>query len=138
MYGDSEVAPLLSTRGRPAEAPGRLALILVIQLAEGLTDRQAADAVRARIDLKYAMGPELTDPGFDHSVLSEFRDRVIAGGVETQLLDDMLTRLRELGLIKARGRQRTDSTHILVASVINLTRAIAWLEGIPQVPTRPS
>lgn len=115
MYSDSEFAPLFSTRGRPAEAPGRLALILVIQFAEGLTDRQAAEAVRARIDLKYAMGLELTDSGFDHSVLSEFRDRVIAGGVERRLLDDMLTRFRELDLIKARGQQRTDSTHILAA-----------------------
>jgi transposase len=88
---------------------------LVIQFAAGLTDRQAAEAVRARIDLKYAMGLELTDSGFDHSVLSEFRDRVIAGGVERRLLDDMLTRFRELDLIKARGQQRTDSTHILAA-----------------------
>ena len=65
--------------------------------------------------MKYALGLELTDPGFDHSLLGEFRDRVIAGGVERRLLDDMLTRFRELGLIKARGRQRTDSTHVLAA-----------------------
>jgi transposase len=115
LYRDSEFAPLFATRGRPAEAPGRLALILVIQFAEGLTDRQAAEAVRARIDLKYALGLELTDSGFDYSVLSEFRDRVIAGGVERRLLDDMLARFRELGLIKARGQQRTDSTHVLAA-----------------------
>jgi len=115
MYGDSEFAPLFASRGRPAEAPGRLVLLLVIQFAESMTDRQAADAVRARIDLKYALGLELTDPGLDHSVLGEFRDRVIAGGVERRLLDDMLTRFGELGLIRARGRQRADATHILTA-----------------------
>lgn len=115
LYRDSEFAPLFSTRGRPAEAPGRLALVLVIQFAEGLTDRQVAEAVRARIDLKYALGLELTDCGFDYSVLSAFRDRVIAGGMEKRLLDDMLARFKDLGLIKARGRQRTDSTHVLAA-----------------------
>ena len=115
MYSDSEFAPLFASRGRPAEAPGRLVLLLVIQFAESMTDRQAADAVRARIDVKYAMGLELADPGFDYSVLSEFRDRVIAGGVERRLLDDMLTRFGELGLIRARGRQRTGSNHVLAA-----------------------
>jgi transposase len=115
-YKDSDFASLFtSSQGRPAESPGRLALVTVMQYAEGLVDRQAADAVRSRIDWKYALGLELTDPGFDFSVLSEFRDRVIAGGAENQLLDDMLKRFRELGLLKARGRQRTDSSHVLAA-----------------------
>lgn len=115
-YKDSDFAYLfISTQGRPAESPGRLVLITVMQYAEGLTDRQAADAVRARIDWKYALGLELEDTGFDFSVLSEFRARIIAGGAEQQLLDDMLKRFKELGLLKARGRQRTDSTHVLAA-----------------------
>lgn len=115
-YKDSDFASLFtSSQGRPAESPGRLALVTVMQYAEGLADRQAAEAVRSRIDWKYALGLELTDPGFDFSVLSEFRDRVIAGGAENQLLDDMLKRFRELGLLKARGRQRTDSSHVLAA-----------------------
>jgi transposase len=80
-----------------------------------LSDRQAADAVRARIDWKYALGLELTDPGFDFSALSEFRTRLIAGGSEKLLLDKMLQRLRARGLVRARGRQRTDSTHVLDA-----------------------
>jgi len=80
-----------------------------------LTDRQVAEAVRGRIDLKYALGLELTDPGFDYSVLSEYRDRLIAGGVESDLLDDMLEKFQERGWLKARGRQRTDSTYILAA-----------------------
>jgi transposase len=115
LYKDSDFAPLFSTQGRPAEAPGRLNLVLVVQHAEGLTDRQVAEAVRGRIDLKYALGLELTDPGFDYSVLSEYRDRLIAGGVASELLDDMLEKFRERGWLKARGRQRTDSTHVLAA-----------------------
>jgi transposase len=115
FYEDLQFAPLFSTRGQPAEAPARLALVLVMQFAENLTDRQAADAVRSRIDWKFALGLELTDPGFDYSVLSEFRSRLIAGGVEDLLLDTMLDHFKAQGLIKPRGRQRTDSTHVLAA-----------------------
>ena len=92
-----------------------LALATVLQYMEGLSDRQAADAVRARIDWKYLLGLPLTDPGFDHTVLSEFRSRLVEGKVEQQLLDTLLDRLRDLGLVKPRGRQRTDSTHVLAA-----------------------
>jgi transposase len=115
LYRDSEFAPLFAARGRPAESPGRLAFALVIQHAEGLTDRQVAEAIRGRIDLKYALGLDLTDPGFDYSVLSEFRDRILAGGMECRLLDDMLKQFQERGWLKARGKQRTDSTHVLAA-----------------------
>ena len=82
---------------------------------EGLSDRQAADAVRSRIDWKYALGLELTDPGFDHTVLSEFRARLLSKDADRLLLDTLLARLRQLGLIKQRGRQRTDSTYVLAA-----------------------
>jgi transposase len=115
VYGDAEFAALFPTRGQPAESPGQLALITVFQFAEGLTDRQAADAVRGRIDWKYALALELTDPGFDFSVLSEFRGRLIAGGVEEQLLNHVLAQFKARGLLKTRGRQRTDSTHVLAA-----------------------
>jgi transposase len=115
IYSNPQFASLCSHTGQPAEAPARLALVLVIQCAEGLADRQAADAVRSRIDWKYALGLELTDPGFDYSVLSEFRTRLIAGGVEQLLLETMLKDLQERGLLKGRGTQRTDSTHILAA-----------------------
>ena len=77
---------------------------------EGLTDRQAADAVRDRLAWKYALSLELTDPGFDHTVLSEFRSRLIEGNAEQRLLDLLLERCREGGWLKAGGRQRTDST----------------------------
>src|SRR5215471_10892120 len=75
----------------------RLALVTIIQFAEGLSDRQAADAVRGRIDVKYALSLDLSDPGFDASVLSEFRARLIAGHAEEQLLTAMLTLFKERG-----------------------------------------
>jgi transposase len=115
IYDDQLFACLFPTRGQPAASPWRLALTTVMQFAEGLSDRQAADAVRSRIDWKYALSLELTDPGFDHTVLSEFRARLVAGQAEHLLLDTLLTQLRARGLLKARGRQRTDSTHVLAA-----------------------
>ena len=115
VYQDSQFSSLFPRRGQPAAAPGRLALAVVLQFVENLSDREAADAVRGRIDWKYALGLALTDPGFDHTVLSEFRTRLVEGGAELLLLDTLLQRLQEQGLIKTRGRQRTDSTHVLAA-----------------------
>jgi transposase len=115
LYRDDQFADLFPTRGQPADSPARLALASVLQYVEGLSDRQAADAVRGRIDWKYALGLELTDPGFDHTVLSEFRSRLVNGQAEQRLLDTLLDQLKELGLIRERGRQRTDSTHVLAA-----------------------
>jgi transposase len=115
IYDDALFADLFALRGRPVEAPWRLALVTVMQFAEGLSDRQAAEAVRGRIDWKYALGLELTDPGFDFSVLCEFRARLVAGSAEQRLLDALLEACKQQGYLKARGRQRTDSTHVLGA-----------------------
>src|ERR1051325_4873111 len=115
VYDDWMFASLYPARGQPAHSPWRLALVTVLQFAEGLADRQAADAVRGRIDWKYALGLELTDPGFDFSVLCEFRARLIAGGAERLLLEAMLRTCKAHGLVKARAKQRTDSTHVLAA-----------------------
>lgn len=112
---DTDFADLFPSRGQPAEAPWRLALVTLMQYGESLTDRQAADAVRTRIDWKYVLSLELADPGFDFSVLSEFRSRLLAHGAERRLFDLMLSKTRERGWIKARGKQRTDSTHVLAA-----------------------
>jgi transposase len=125
IYEDHQFAHLFPARGQPAESPWRLALTTVMQFAEGLSDRQAADAVRSRIDWKYVLSLELTDPGFDHTVLSEFRTRLLAGNAEQLLFDTLLARVRERGLLKMRGRQRTDSTHVLAA-----IRALNRLERV--------
>ena len=115
LYEDEDFRGFYPTRGQPALTPWRLALVTVFQFLEHLSDRQAADAVRARIDWKYALGLELTDAGFHFSVLTEFRARLVAGGAEHLLLDRMLEHFKERGLVKARGKQRTDSTHVLAA-----------------------
>jgi transposase len=115
LYRDEDFSRFYPRRGQPALAPWRLALVTVFQFLEHLSDRQAADAVRARIDWKYALGLELTDPGFHFSVLTEFRGRLIAGQAEHLLLDTMLERFKARGLVKPRGKQRTDSTHVLAA-----------------------
>ncbi len=147
LFDDEQFAGLFAVRGRPALSPARLALVSVLQFAEGLSDRQAADAVRGRIDWKYALGLELTDTGFDASVLSEFRARLAADDQTERLLQQLLARLRERGLLVGGGRQRTDATHVL-AAVRELNRlelvtetlraalealaaaAPTWLEGV--------
>src|SRR5258708_10033186 len=113
IYTDEDFADLFPKEGQPAQAPWRLALVTVLQFLENLSDRQAADAVRGRIDWKYLLGLDLTDAGFDASVLSEFRSRLGAGHAEERLLEKMLTLFQQKGWLKARGRQRTDSTHVL-------------------------
>jgi transposase len=147
LFTDEQFAELFAARGRPAWSPARLALVLVLQFVEGLTDRQAADAVRARLDWKYALGLDLCDPGFDASVLTEFRARLLADGQTERLLTLMLDRLRERGLLAGGGRQRTDATHVRMAvrdlhrlePVIETLRAAlealavvapAWLGGL--------
>lgn len=122
LYQDEDFAALYPIKGQPAYAPWRLAMVTVLQYVEGLTDRQAADAVRERIDWKYALGLELTDPGFDFSVLSEFRTRLVNGQAETLLLDRLLEVCKQRDWLKAGGKQRTDSTHVLarVRSLSNL------------------
>jgi transposase len=125
VYRDELFAPLFPARGQPAVAPWRLMLVTILQFTEDLTDRQAADAVRGRIDWKYALSLDLGDEGFDFSVLSEFRQRLLASGPAQMLLDTLLDHLKSQGLLKARGRQRTDSTHVLAA-----VRAINRIEVV--------
>ncbi len=115
LYQNHQFAHLFAHVGQPALAPVRLALVTIFQFIEGVGDRQAAENVRDRISWKYALGLPLDDPGFDFSVLSEFRTRLLTDDAETLLFDTVLDLLREAGLLKARGKQRTDSTHVLAA-----------------------
>jgi transposase len=112
---DEVFAAAFGDRGRPGWSPSRLALVTVLQRAENLTDRLAADAVRLRLDWKYLLGLPVDDPGFDHTVLAEFRGRVADSGLEQVVLDALLSKLAAGGLVKAGGRQRTDSTHVIAA-----------------------
>jgi transposase len=126
IFQDEDFASLYAPTGQPGFTPWRLALVTLMQFRENLADRQTAEAVRARIDWKYLLSLDLTDPGFDFSVLSEFRDRLLAGSAEELLLDKLLERCRALGLLTTRGRQRTDSTHVLAAiRVLNRLELVA-------------
>ena len=98
LFEDEMFVALFPKEGQPALAPWRLALVTILQFAEGLSDRQAAHAVRAHLDWKYALGLELEDRGFDFSVLSEFRSRLIEGQMEYLLFETMLTCLKQRGL----------------------------------------
>ena len=129
MFSDADFADLYPKRGQPAYAPWRLALVTLMQFREGLSDRQAAEAVRARIDWKYLLGLELANPGFDHSVLCEFRGRLLTSHAEGRLLSRVLDGARGQGLLRARGRQRTDSTHVL-AAVRDLNRVKLLAESL--------
>ncbi len=115
IFQDDDFRDLYAHEGQPGLSPWRLAWVTIMQFRETLPDRQAADAVRARIDWKYLLGLELEDPGFDFSVLSEFRHRLLAGSAEERLLDKLLEQCQAQGLLKSRGQQRTDSTHVLAA-----------------------
>lgn len=129
VFADERFGGLFGVRGRPGISPGALAMVTVLQFAENLSDRQAADAVRGRIDWKYCLGLELGDPGFDFSVLCEFRGRLAAGGAEQLVLDVLLEKLAAAGLVRAGGVARTDSTHVL-AAVRSLNRLERVLETL--------
>ncbi len=115
IYHDGMFADLFPSVGQPALAPWRLALVTILQYAEHLTDRQAAHAVRARIDWKYALALPLEHAGFEFTALATFRERLVAGGAEERLLWALLEQCQEQGLLRKRGRVRTDSTHVLAA-----------------------
>jgi transposase len=130
LHGDQLFADLYPPAGRPVEvAPWRLALVVVMQYIEGLTDRQAADAVRRCMDWKYALSLELTDPGFDFTLLHDFRGRLLAHEAGQRFLDAFLAACKARGWIKARGTQRTDSTHVL-AAIRTLHRLECVLEAM--------
>jgi transposase len=115
LVTDAAFVALCPTHGQPALPPWRLALATMLQFAEGLSDRQAAEAGRSRIDWPYVLRLELAEPGFDAAALSEFRGRLLAGSAESLLFALVRTWCRARQLVKARGRQRTDSTHVLAA-----------------------
>jgi transposase len=125
IFEDEAFVELYPGLGQPAESPGRLAMVTVMQFAESLTDRQAAEAVRGRIDWKYALGLELSSPGFDYSVLSEFRQRLVEGGAERMLLETILDCCEAKKLLGGKKKQRTDSTHVVAAiRALNLVELV--------------
>ena len=143
LYEDQLFADLYPPQGRPVEvAPWCLALVVVMQYIEGLTDRQAADAVRRCMDWTYALSLELTVPGFDFTLLHDFRQRLLAHEAGQRFLDTLLATCEARGWIKARGTLdlrrsrylglvRTHLQQLLTATATNVVRVIAWFWGEP-------
>ena len=129
LWDDEDFAGWYPRDGRPGISPAQLATVSVLQFLLGLSDRDAAEAVRCRIDFKYALGLDLDDPGFHHSVLGDFRERLLEEGRADRLLDLALARLKEAGLVRERTAQRTGSTHVL-AAVRGLTRLELVTEAV--------
>lgn len=128
MFADEKFTDLYSKLGRGAQSAERLCLVTLLQYIEGLTDRQAALAVRGRIDWKYALALELEDEGFDASILSDFRGRLVDAGAERRVLELFLERAWQRGWLKEGGAQRTDSTHVL-GSIRSLNRLETAVES---------
>lgn len=116
LYQDERLSVLFpSTQGQPAWSAWRLALITVLQYIEDMSDAQAAQAVRGRLDWKYALSLPLSDPGMDSSVLSEFRTRLALSQTPDLLLECLLQQCQQRGWLGAGGHQRSDSTHVIAA-----------------------
>ncbi|WP_218040504.1 transposase [Actinomadura sp. WMMB 499] len=103
LWSDADLACWYPRDGRSGLSPAQLAMVCVLQFLLNLSDRQAAEAVRCWIDFKYASAMELDDPGFHHSVLSDFRDRLAADDPADRLLDLALERMKDAGLVKQHG-----------------------------------
>jgi len=129
LWAEEDFAGWYPRDGRPGISPAQLATVSVLQFLLDLSDRDAAEAVRCRIDFKYALGLDLDDPGFHFSVLGDFRERLLEEGRADRLLDLALARLKEAGLVRERTAQRTDSTHVL-AAVRDLTRLELVTEAV--------
>ena len=129
LWEDEDFAGWYPRDGRPGLSPAQLATVSVLQFLLDLSDRGAAEAVRCRIDFKYALGLDLDDPGFHHSVLGGFRELLLEDGRADGLLDLALARLKEAGLVRERTTQRTGSTHVL-AAVRDLTRLELVTEAV--------
>ena len=126
LFADDDFAELYAADGKPAVSPNLLALVTVFQFMENLPDRDAADAVRARIDWKYALHLALADMGFDASILSEFRARLGRHAAAQQMFDRVLRRLQDLDLLRKGGKQRTDATAVLAATeLLNRVQLVA-------------
>ena len=122
IFQDNDFAACFPLEGQPGLPPWRLALVTIMQFREHLADRHAAEAVRARIAWKYLLGLELTDPGFDFSVLSEFRDRLLASSAETLLLETCSGSSAE----ELRFREEINCEVLRQAGALGVSVAPAW------------
>jgi transposase len=112
---DEQFAALYEPTGRRSVWPSVLALVTLFQFVEDLPDREAARAVAVRLDWKYALHLPLGYAGFDFSCLSYFRRRLVEHERSRLVFEAVLERVRALGFLKKRGKQRTDSLGVVGA-----------------------
>jgi len=115
FLSDEQFIELYANEGRPGINPVLLSLVTVFQFLEKLPDRAAAEMAVMRMDWKYALRQPLDWRGFHYSDLCNFRKRLLGQGQESMVFEHLLDYLRERGLVRAGGKQRTDTTHILGA-----------------------
>jgi transposase len=118
VFSESESEDLCAQQGAPGVLAVQLALVTVVQYMEDLSDWEAAEAVHSRIDLKYLLGVELANEGFDYLVLREFRQRLVAGEAQRRLLDKLLSLCQGKGWLKAGANNAR-------------TRPISWGRCVP-------
>ena len=116
-----------SRRGRPSVPADVVASVMVLQALEGLSDRDAARALRDRISWKVACGLALTDEGFDLSVLAYWRTRLRLSGAPERIFD-------ATGVLKNRTRRAIDSTLLDdVATQDTVTQLISAIRRVRRV-----
>ncbi len=127
LITDDQFAALYDARGRRAISPSLLALVTLFQFVEDVPDRAAARMVAVRLDWKYALRLPLGDAGFDFTCLCHFRRRLVEHDQDRLVFDTLLGRIRDLGFVRSRGKQRTDSLGVLGA-----VRELSELETVTE------
>lgn len=118
---DEDFADIYAPTGRNAVSPALLSMVTIFQFLEDVPDREAAEMVVIRVDWKYALHLPLDYAGFHPTDLCNFRKRLVENEQEALVFDSMLKKVKALGFLKKKGKQRTDSTHVL-AVVQKLSR----------------
>ncbi|MFE7776523.1 LuxR C-terminal-related transcriptional regulator [Streptomyces sp. NPDC057445] len=122
LLSGEELALAFGTPISPRWTVGSLALVSMFQVADALTDRQAALAVSDRLSWSYALGLRWEDPGFDPALLSGFRSRAAGPGPVHEVLDLFLTKLNAAGVMAGKERQLGSSPRF-IAALKDLNRA---------------
>lgn len=112
-FKDDEIVDIVQDFGKASPTSLQLALVTILQFRENLSDYRAAEAVRSRSAWKYVLGLELTDPGFEFSMLDDYRRRLKQGSKEWLLLDWLVECCQPFGLLKTRGKQHVDTDYVL-------------------------
>ena len=134
LFPDEAFADLFpSGRGRPSEPGDVVATVMVLQALEGLSDRQAGEALRLRIDWKVACGLGLTDVGIHPTTLTYWRKRLRASGQPRRIYDAVAQVIAETGVLNSRRRRRAlDSTVVddAVATQDTVTQLVAAVRRV--------